>query len=152
MRRRVRFVVIGVFAGRLLGSTTVTNDLDICYGRNRKNLEALAKSLTDLDAVLRDAPAGLPFRLDARTLAAGDHFTFSTNAGNLDCLGTPAGSEGFSDLIAGATEMSLGSVTVPVAALEDLMRLKRAAGRPKDLIELEILGALKKEIEHSSRS
>ncbi len=152
MRRRVRFVVIGGFAGRLLGSTTVTNDLDICYGRNRKNLEALAKSLTDLDAVLRDAPAGLPFRLDARTLAAGDHFTFSTNAGNLDCLGTPAGSEGFSDLIAGATEMSLGSVTVPVAALEDLMRLKRAAGRPKDLIELEILGALKKEIEHSSRS
>jgi hypothetical protein len=145
---RVRFVVIGGFAGRLWGSTTVTNDLDICYARDRKNLNALAAALQELEASLRGAPDGLPFRPDAETLASGDHFTFATNAGNLDCVGNPAGSGGFMDLIAGATPMKLDSIEVPVASVDDLIRLKRAAGRPKDLVEVEILGALREEIEN----
>ncbi|MDQ6893311.1 MAG: hypothetical protein M3167_11625 [Acidobacteriota bacterium] len=147
VRHRVRFVVIGGFAGRLWGSTTVTNDLDVCYARDRKNLKALSGALQELGAALRGAPDGLPFRPDAETLSSGDHFTFTTNAGNLDCLGDPAGSRGFMDLIAGAEPMKLDSVEVAVASLDDLIRLKRAAGRPKDLVELEILGALKEEIE-----
>lgn len=147
VRHRVRFVVIGGFAGRLWGSTTVTNDLDICYAKDHKNLRALAAALTELEATLRGAPAELPFRPDAETLARGDHFTFQTSAGNLDCLGTPAGTRGFSDLIAGATPMKLDSVEVPVASVDDLIRLKRAAARPKDLVEVEILGALKEEME-----
>jgi hypothetical protein len=36
----------------------------------------------------------------------------------------------------------LGDVEVPVADLRDLIRMKRAAGRPKDLIEVEVLSAL----------
>jgi hypothetical protein len=47
--------------------------------------------------------------------------------------------------------MVLDSVRVHVAALEDLIWLKRASGRPKDLVELEILGALREEIEHARR-
>lgn len=147
LRHRARFVVIGGFAGRLWGSTTVTNDLEICYARDLKNLRALAGALSDLEASLRGAPDGLPFHPDAEALARGDHFTFSTNAGNLDCLATPAGSGGFADLIAGSTPMKLDSIEVPVASVDDLIRLKRAAGRPKDLIEVEILGALKEEME-----
>jgi len=149
LRHRVRFVVIGGIAGRLLGSPTVTNDLDICYARDRKNLAALSKALFELEASLRGAPEGLPFRPDVPTLEAGDHFTFATNAGNLDCIGTPKGSKGFSDLISGATRMLIGPLEVPVAAIEDLIRMKEAAGRPKDRVELEILAALKEEIERS---
>jgi hypothetical protein len=147
LRHQVRFVVIGGFAARLLGSPTLTNDLDICYARDRKNLAALSAALLELDASLRGAPHGLPFRPDVPTLESGDHFTFSTSAGNLDCIGTPAGSGGFSDLIAGATKMTIGPMSVPVAALEDLIRLKEATGRAKDRIELEILAALKEEID-----
>lgn len=143
----MRFVVIGGFAARLRGSPSLTNDIDICYARDRKNLEALAAALRELEARLRGAPEGLPFSLDARTLAAGDHFTFATRAGNLDVLGTPSGSGGFQDLVRAADEMDLGGISVPVSAIEDLMRMKRAAGRPKDLIELEVLAALKDEIE-----
>jgi len=43
--------------------------------------------------------------------------------------------------------MSIGQMSVPVVAIEDLIRLKEAAGRPKDRVELEILAALKEEIE-----
>jgi hypothetical protein len=43
--------------------------------------------------------------------------------------------------------MDVGGVTVLVAAIEDLILMKRAAGRPKDLIEVEILTAVREEIE-----
>ncbi|HXM77430.1 MAG TPA: hypothetical protein VN971_11680 [Thermoanaerobaculia bacterium] len=149
-RQGVRYVVIGGFAGRLWGSTTVTNDLDVCYARDRKNLESLSRALRELHATVRGAPEDLPVPPDPETLASGDPFKFATTAGNVGCLATPVGSQGFSDLIAGAAEMTIGSLRVPVAAVEDLIRSKRAAGRPTDRAELEILSALKEEIERSS--
>lgn len=149
LRHKVRFVVIGGFAGRLFGSPSLTNDLDICYARDAKNLAALSSALLELRASLRGAPDRLPFRPDVPTLAAGDHFTFSTDAGNLDCLGTPVGSRGYQDLVAGSTRMSIGKMTISVVALEDLIRLKQASARPKDLAEVEILSALKDEIDRS---
>ena len=143
----VRFVVIGGIAGRIRGSTTVTNDLDICYGRDADNLKALAAVLAGLKAKLRGADRDLPFLADARTLKMGDQFTFTTSAGNFDILGTPAGSHGYESLARTATRMDVGGVTVLVAAIEDLILMKRAAGRPKDLIEVEILTAVREEIE-----
>jgi len=150
-RHYVRFVLIGGFAGRLWGSNIITSDLDICYARDRPNLEALATALRELDATLRGAPKDVPFLLDAQTLEWGDHFTFETRLGDLDCLGTPTGSKGYQDLVDGSTEMVVGSVRVLVAALQDLIRLKRTAGRPKDLVEVEILAALREEIERKRR-
>jgi hypothetical protein len=145
-RHGVRFVVVGGIAARLRGSPTVTRDLDICYARDAENLRALAIALADLHPLLRGADAGLPFRLDARTLRAGDTLTLGTDAGDLDLLGTPAGTDGFADLARDATPTDLGGLTVLVATVDDLIRMKRAAGRPKDLIEVEVLGALRDEL------
>jgi len=146
-RHGVRYVLIGGFAGKLLGSTILTVDVDVCYARDRANLERLAAALRELHATLRDAPDSLPFRLDADTLARGDAFTFVTDAGDLDILGTPAGSSGYEELARNATELDLGEVRVPVAALEDLMAMKRASGRARDRAHLEVPAALRDELE-----
>lgn len=146
----VRFVVVGGMAGNFRGTSDITNDLDICYARDMENLERLAAALQQLDARLRGpgVPDDAPFVIDALSLRHGDTFTFSTSAGAFDILGTPSGTTGFDDLDAGATSIDLGGgLVVRVTSLDDLMRMKRAAGRPKDLIQLEHLGALREEIE-----
>jgi hypothetical protein len=142
----VRFVVVGGLAARVHGSPTVTNDTDVCYARDRENLERLAAALKDLGARLRGVDEDLPFILDAKTLAAGCNFTFTTSAGSLDVLGLPSGTSGYDDLAAGAERLDLGGgLVVDVVAIEDLIRMKRAAARRKDLVEVEVLLAVKEE-------
>jgi hypothetical protein len=143
----VRFVLIGGFAAALRGSPMITGDIDICYARDDENLHALADALRKLGATLRGAPPDVPFQLDAATLKAGDHYTFSTKAGPVDCLGTPAGTGGFADLDASATDEDLDGLTVRVASIDDLIRMKQAAGRPQDLIAVEWLSALRDDLE-----
>jgi hypothetical protein len=151
-RYGVRSVVIGGLAARLYGSPSVTNDTDVCYERSRDNLERLAKALRSLRATLRGVDEDVPFRLDAATLEAGDHFTFSTTAGNLDCLGTPSGAGDFEGLWSRSDAVDLDGLSVRVASIDDLIEMKRAAGRPKDLIEIEVLGAVRDELEERSRA
>lgn len=145
----VRYVVIGGFAGVILGSSLLTVDLDVCYDRTPDNLHRLASALGELHARLRVAGVDddLPFILDARTLAAGDSFTFVTDVGDLDVLGTPSGTTGFGDLAERAGTYDLGDgLHVLVVDLEDLIRMKRAAGRVKDATHILVLEALRDEL------
>ena len=147
----VKFVVIGGVSGNLHGSTTLTEDLDIAYARDRANLERLAAALRDLGAELRGAPKGLPFKLDAATLKAGLNFTFATRLGPLDCLGEASGSFTYDSLIGNAEHYPIGDLQVFAASLDDLIRMKRAAGRIKDRIEVENLAALREVRDQKSR-
>lgn len=143
----VRFVLIGGFAAALRGSPMMTGDVDICYARDPANLERLSAAMRELGARLRGAPSDVPFRLDAHAFETGDHFTFATDVGPIDCLGTPAGTEGYADLDAAATTEDLEGVVVRVASLDDLIRMKRASGRPQDRIAIEWLSALRDELD-----
>lgn len=146
-RHGVRFVLIGGLAARLRGSPSVTDDLDVCHSLERPNLEALSAALGEMGAHLRGTE-DVDFPLDAGFLAGGRNFTFTTDHGALDCLGEPAGVDGYRELAKDAESLDLGGFSVAVASLDALMKMKKAAGRPKDLVELEILGALKKELEN----
>ncbi|HVF18934.1 MAG TPA: hypothetical protein VNA14_01660 [Mycobacteriales bacterium] len=139
----VRYVLIGGLAANARGSATITYDLDICYARDKENLERLAAALRSMHALLRGVDEDLPFILDAQSLRNGDSFTFVTDFGPVDILATPSGTSGFDDLVKAANEMALAGHAVLVVALDDLIRMKRAAGRAKDRIEVENLIALR---------
>jgi hypothetical protein len=143
----VRFIIVGGQAGRAWGSPLITEDFDAVYARDRANLERLATALRELDAKLRvpGVDEGLPFQLDATTLERGFNFTFQTSAGDVDLLGLPAGIDGYDELEPNAVEMQLHGHVVAVCALEDLIRMKIAAGRPKDREAVETLVALRDE-------
>ena len=145
-KAKVRFVLIGGVAARVHGSPSLTRDVDVCYARDADNVERLAKVLQALHARLRGVDDDVPLLLDGRTLLAGANFTFTTDAGDLDVLAVPAGVDGYDELAANAERVDLDGVTVLVASLGDLVRMKRASGRAKDRAELEILAALTDEL------
>lgn len=144
--------MIGGYAAELLGAPIMTNDLDVCYERSRDNLERLAGALRQMGTRLRVANVDdeLPFILDAQTLASGDSFTFITDLGSLDVLATPSGTSGFQDLSARAGIFQLSNdLQVRVVDLGDLMRMKRASGRTKDRMHLEVLAALREMLDET---
>jgi hypothetical protein len=145
----IRYVLIGGLAAITHGAGVVTQDVDVCYARDPENVERLADALREVHSQLRGAEPDLPFRLDAKTLARGDSFTFTTDVGWVDILATPSGVTGYDELVRTADAYTLFGYRVLVASLDDLIRMKRTAGRPKDLLAVEELGALRDEIDRS---
>lgn len=136
-------MVIGGIAATFQGSTTITRDFDICYSRDRTNLERLTSALRELNARLRGVDLDVPFQLDAASLRNGLNFTFKTKHGDFDCLGDPGGGFDYELLRRNADQMDVAGRKVMVASLDDLIAMKRAAGRNKDRIEVENLSALR---------
>jgi len=143
MAAEVSFIVVGAYAAVVQGSGQVTRDLDICYERTPENMKRLAAALGPHHPNLRGAPPGLPFKLDERTLAQGMNFTLQTDFGDIDLLGNLSGVGQFPELARDAVLLELFGMQVRVASLDALIRSKRAAGRPKDLLSLPELEAIR---------
>ena len=140
----VEFVVIGGIAAIAHGSPQITRDLDIVFATNDANLERLGQVLQDLNATLRGVTDDVPFVPDARSLRHVRLLTLDTDHGPLDVMVQPDGSKGYDQLRAGSIEAIVGGTAVRVAGLDDLIAMKKAAGRPKDRIYVEELEAIKR--------
>jgi hypothetical protein len=129
----------------VLGSPRTTIDLDVSYSRAPANLARLASALAPLSPYLRGAPPGLPFVLDVATLARGMNFTLTTSLGDIDLLGEIVGGGTYEALLPHTRRIDVNGVEISVVTLPQLIRLKRAAGRPKDLEAIAELEALLEE-------
>jgi hypothetical protein len=138
-RGEVDFVVVGGIAAVLHGSSALTTDLDIMFGSSAENLERLGRVLVELGARLRGVEENVPFIADAETLRGVDILTLETSAGPLDVLRTPSGAPSYAILRRRAERYDIGGFEVLVASLEDLIAMKQAAGRLKDLAAVEEL-------------
>ena len=144
-RQEVAFIVVGGAAAIAHGSSRLTQDLDIVYQRSPENLERLAAALAEYKPYLRGAPPGLPFLFDRATLARGLNFTLVTSLGDLDLLGEIPGGGSYEDLLPGTIELQVFQTRCRCLSLPQLIRAKRAAGRPRDLEALAELEAIEDE-------
>jgi predicted nucleotidyltransferase len=135
----VDFVVIGGVAVILQASPRFTKDLDISYATGQENLDRLGAVLVELGAKLRQADEDLPFVPDGRTLRQTQILTLTTPDGGIDLLVDPDGSPGYPALRRRAGKIDVDGIVVRVASIDDLISMKRAAGRPQDLVDLESL-------------
>ena len=131
---RVDYVLIGALAARLYGFPRVTADADLTPSREPDNLARLASALRELDARIstETVPEGLAFDCSAAMLARAEMWNLVTRAGRVDLAFQPSGTRGYAELAGEAVHFEVYGVDLAVARLEDILRSKEAAGRPKD--------------------
>jgi len=140
----VDYVVIGGVALIAQGYVRTTRDLDIAFAGEAANLEALGRVLTDLGARLRGIDDKIPFTPDARTLAGIQLLTLATSLGWLDVHRVVPGVHRYDDLRRRAASVTLDGLPVRVASIDDLLAMKRAAGRDIDQSDIAALETIKR--------
>ena len=135
-------LMVGGFAATIHGSARLTQDVDFVYSRSPRNIERLVSALRPYDPYLRGAPPGLPFEWSAATVERGLNFTLTTAIGDVDLLGEIAGGGDYAALLPHSEEVALFGCRCRCLGLRELIRVKRAAGRPKDLESVAELEAL----------
>jgi hypothetical protein len=145
----VDYILIGGLAVGAHGFPRATKYIDIVPSPAVTNLERLALLLRALDARNHGTgdfdPAEFPFDpLDPAQLAEGGNFLLDTRLGRLDITQWVPGIPGelaFEHLARSAAETALDGRRVRVCSRDDLITMKRTAGRPQDLLDLQELGA-----------
>jgi predicted nucleotidyltransferase len=144
-QHRVQYVLVGGLAATLRGSPTVTYDVDVAAEQSSTNLERLAAALDELGAVRYTDPEAplAPPRADGFTERIEQ---FASPIGYIDVIREVRAIGGYDRLLAGAEAIDVAGVVVRVAALDDVIASKEAAGRSKDLAALPALYALRDEL------
>jgi len=148
----VAFIVVGGYAVAAHGYVRATKGIDVCPDPAPENLRRLADALTELEA----EPIGLDefageFDLgpDFEGLQAGGNWTLRTKYGGLDVM---QHLEGLGEDGGGWKELAPHTVTrtflghdCRFCSYEDLVKMKRSAGRPQDEIDINSLKAARSE-------
>jgi hypothetical protein len=137
-QQKVDFVVIGGLAAVAGGVPWTTFDADIVIENSEDNLTALARALEQLEAEY-DTPHLPPIKPDTKRLRTlNGPQLFRTSAGRLDVL-KEAGGETFGSVAQDAHTTNFEGLSIRYASIPALLRMKRAANRPKDREEIPLL-------------
>jgi hypothetical protein len=137
----IEYILIGGLAASVHGSARFTSDIDILYKRNKENIVKIVSALKNIKPYLRGAPKGLPFLLEEKTLEAGLNFTLTTELGYLDLFAEIPGGK-YDEVIQETFLVDVFEKKIICVNLKELIRLKKASGRPKDfeaIAELELI-------------
>lgn len=141
-RYQVEYVVIGGVATQVHGHRRTTMDLDLTPDPDPENLRRLGAALAELEARPRDAGAGkaeIPIGDPERLAVAAVVPPLLTRHGQIHILKEPKGAVGFDEMRKRALVIDLDGNRVAIVSLDDLIRMKRAAGRSTDLDDIAAL-------------
>jgi hypothetical protein len=142
----VALIVIGGVAVQAWGHQRTTRDLDLLVDPHPANLARLAEALAELQAEIYTGPDELermPLSFDARMLARKTSWNLFTSAGGLDIwIDTTdlTGARGSYDQLARRVQrVELAGATIAIVGRDDLIAMKRAAARERDLDDIAAL-------------
>lgn len=150
---RVRYLVVGGVAVVLHGHPRFTADLDLVLALDAANLRAAVRALDALGYTPR-APVDLEELADPDRRAAWVRekglvvFSLASPAHPMTEVDVFVEQPfPFEEAHARALWADLGTLRVPVASLQDLIAMKRRAGRPQDLEDVRHLEEIARDLE-----
>ena len=119
-----------------------TKDVDVVVAPEAKNLNRLAEVAVTAGGHVQQGEAllGSPISI-ASAIATGEQVAIETDLGRLDIVQGLDGVPAYEELRSRASEAEILGITVAVCSMEDLKAMKQAAGRTRDLADLEDLEA-----------
>jgi predicted nucleotidyltransferase len=136
------FVVVGGLAVGAWGVVRATKDIDIVVAPDVENLRRVAEVAVAAGGHVQQGEAllGSPISI-ASALASGEQVPIETELGRLDIVQGLDGVPAYEELRERAVDAEILGVPVAICSIEDLKAMKRAAGRTRDLADLEDLDA-----------
>ena len=132
---KVRFLLVGAYAMAAHGYPRATMDIDIWVMPSSDNAEAVLRALNRFGSPLRDLTKSDLLKDDTV-------FQIGVAPRRIDIV-TGATGLRFDDAFAHSIEIDIDGIQVHIPSLDDLIRNKKAAGRMKDLADVEALEALR---------
>jgi hypothetical protein len=149
----VEYLVVGGFAVAAHGHPRATKDIDICPQPSDANLRRLAAALEELEAEpmgLDDFDGEFDLEPDFDGLTMGGNWVLDTKHGRLDVMqhlkGLGEDGGGWVELRPHAVKRNFLGHEVLFCSYEDLVRMKTAAGRDQDLVDLRTLQAQRRDL------
>ena len=149
--QHVEFVIVGGVAASLHGASRVTFDLDVVPSLSPESWQAAVDLLWSLGARpripepvdrIRDVEQVRRWRRDKGMLA----LNFRTPDGTTDVDLLVGESEEFEALRQRAVRVTVEGRTFFVASIDDLIAMKRRAGRPQDELDIAALRNIQKRL------
>lgn len=125
---KVRYLLIGGYAVNFHGHHRTTGDMDIWIAVDPDNAPRVSEALRQFGFAAGMVPPEM-------FLEKGKIFRFGVKPVRIELLTSPSGID-FENCYPRRIEAQIDGIAVPVVALEDLRKNKRAAGRPKDQDDL----------------
>jgi hypothetical protein len=136
VRSAVSFAIVGGYAVGHHAKPRATKDLDLLVSGSAENLARVSEALDRFGAPRSVVDA-------ARTMGAADVVYMGVEPVRVDMMRAADGLD-TDAVIARAERLRVGELDLPVLALDDLIANKRAAGRPRDLADVELLERVQK--------
>jgi predicted nucleotidyltransferase len=139
----VEFVLVGGLALGARGVVRGTKDVDVVVAQDGENLKRIAAVAVGAGGHVQQGEALLSSAFSiAAAIASGDQVAIETDLGRLDIVQGLDGVPSYAELRSRATEAEVFGVSVAVCSIEDLRAMKEAAGRSRDIADLEDLDAV----------
>ena len=148
----MEFVVVGGVAVQTHGYLRPTQDLDVIPRPSLVNLSRLGEALGALGARVWRGRKPIDVT-DPQLLKRAALVPLITDHGRLDLLNarlTRGAPHSYDELRESALEVELDGHTVAIAGVDDLIRMKRAAGREQDLADIGALTRTDEELEREA--
>lgn len=139
----IEFVVVGGLALNAWGVVRGTKDVGVVIEPESGNIKRVAEVAVAAGGHVQrgESLLGTPPSI-AAALANGEQVAIETDLGRLDVVQGLPGVPAFEELRSRAVEAEILGSTVRICSRDDLRAMKQAAGRTRDLADIEDLDAI----------